>query len=175
VGCADNREADLYANKISCLYQVPFVSIGFWERAFAGELFWSIPGETACYHCVFGGQEQNVLSHRTSTNRRIYTNQAELQKVVFEPGISMDISFVTIIGTKLALDLLMGADGSRDSARTIKSLTQFTLLCNTTDSKVGGDLAAIFSYPLQITRSIEVEKLAGCAHCALVPDSRVAP
>lgn len=171
MGCADNREADLYANKISCLYKIPFISIGFWERAFAGEIFWSIPGKTACYYCVFGKEEQNVISHRTSTNRRIYTNQADLQKVTFEPGISMDISFVTIIGTKLALDLLMFPDGSIDGSRTIGGLTQFTLLCNTIDSKVGGDLAAIFSYPLQITRSIEVEKLANCAYCRLIPKS----
>jgi hypothetical protein len=83
----------------------------------------------------------------------------------------MDIAFVTIIGAKLALDLVLRTGGLEDVSRTIKSLTQFTLLCNTIDSKVGGAMTEIFSYPLQITRSIEVEQLAGCPHCALVPDS----
>src|SRR5699024_2288265 len=40
VGCADNRSADVYANSIAVMYRVPFVSIGFWERAFAGEIFY---------------------------------------------------------------------------------------------------------------------------------------
>jgi molybdopterin/thiamine biosynthesis adenylyltransferase len=171
VGCADNREADLYANKMSCLYEIPFVSIGFWERAFAGEVFWSVPGEMACYNCVFGTRKNNVLSYRTSKNRRIYTNQSNLPQVTFEPGISLDISFGTIIGAKIALDLLLRKDNSNAGTRTISSLTQFTLLCNTTDPKIGGELASIFSFPLQITRSIEVEKLVGCAHCALVPSA----
>jgi len=154
VGCADNRDGDLYANKISCLYGVPFVSIGLWERAFAGELFWSIPGETACYNCVFGGLTEDVVSFRVSANRRVYTNEPEMQVMAFEPGISMDITFVTIIGAKLALDLMSRQVGLAISTRTIHSLKQFTLVCNTPDTKVAGDLAAIFSYPLQITRSI---------------------
>ena len=35
VGCADNRAADVYSNRISVYYDAPFISIGFWERAFA--------------------------------------------------------------------------------------------------------------------------------------------
>lgn len=38
IGCADNRSADVYANSISVMYGIPFLSIGFWERAFAGEI-----------------------------------------------------------------------------------------------------------------------------------------
>jgi molybdopterin/thiamine biosynthesis adenylyltransferase len=168
VGCADNREGDLYLNRISCLYRIPFVSIGLWERAFAGEIFWSIPGKTACYHCAFGRQDQTNLSYRTSTSRRIYTNRAEIDMVAFEPGISIDIDFVTMIGLKIALDLLLKAAKPGSHVRTLDSLTQFTLVCNTRDPHNGGSLAEIFSYPLQITRSIEVEKLEGCPHCSLV-------
>lgn len=34
------------------------------------------------------------------------------------------------------------------------SLTQYTLICNTNNPKIGGEMAENFSYPLQITRSI---------------------
>ena len=33
VGCADNRGADVYANRISIYYGAAFLSVGFWERA----------------------------------------------------------------------------------------------------------------------------------------------
>ena len=43
VGGADNREGDLYANGIAQQVGMPFMSIGCWERAFAGEIFyWKI-------------------------------------------------------------------------------------------------------------------------------------
>ena len=35
VGCADNRGADVYANRISIYYGAAFLSVGFWERAYA--------------------------------------------------------------------------------------------------------------------------------------------
>ena len=44
VGCADNRAADVYTNRISIYYTASFISIGFWERAYAGEIFYHIPG-----------------------------------------------------------------------------------------------------------------------------------
>lgn len=170
VGCADNREADIYANRLSQLFLTPFVSIGLWERAFAGELFWSIPGETPCYYCVFGAKSSN-LSFRPSQNRRIYTTEEDLNKLTFEPGIAVDIGFVTNIGVKIALDLI--ARGKR-SARLLDALKQFTLVCNTTNVQVADDLQEIFDHPLQVTRSIEVEKLAECPHCSLAGKGRAA-
>ncbi|MEA2600679.1 MAG: molybdopterin-synthase adenylyltransferase [Acidobacteriota bacterium] len=166
VGCADNREADLYADKISCLYSIPFLSIGLWERAFAGEVFWNVPGEGGCYHCLFGNQDRG-LSNRTLVNRTFYTTEENLAEVQFEPGISVDISFVTLIGIKLAIDLLNRNDPTY-RPRVRSSLSQFTLICNANDSAAGGGLGEIFDRPLQVTSSIQVERRADCAHCKLI-------
>lgn len=164
VGCADNREADLYANRLSQLYRAPFVSIGLWERAFAGELFWSCPGETPCYYCAFGSRANDV-SFRSSQSRRIYTTEEDLSNLTFEPGIAVDISFVTNIGVKIALDLFVRATRP---TRLLYALKQFTLVCNTPKVQVRGDLQELFDHPLQVTRSIEVERLSECPHCRLV-------
>ncbi|MGE3276470.1 MAG: ThiF family adenylyltransferase [Vicinamibacterales bacterium] len=168
VGCADNREADLYANRLSQLYLAPFVSIGLWERAFAGELFWSVPGETPCYHCAFGAKSNN-LSFRSSQDRRIYTTEEDLSKLTFEPGIAVDIGFVTNIGVKIALDLF--ARGRRPM-RLLDALKQLTLVCNTTNVQVADELQEIFDHPLQVTRSIEVEKQLECPHCRVAGKER---
>lgn len=163
IGCADNREGDAYGSQVAAIYQIPFVSIGLWERAFAGEIFYSLPGKMPCYVCPFG-KKSDHLSARTSTNRRIYTTEEDLTKVNFEPGISTDISFVTLIAVKLIIDIL-NLDTPSYIARLINSLSQFTLICNTNDPRLGGEQAGIFSYPLQVTRSVVVKYDDPCPPC----------
>lgn len=163
VGCADNRTADVYSNSIAALYKVPFISIGFWERAFAGEIFYWLPNANMpCYKCALG--DGGGLSQRTSTNRRIYTTQEDLAKVNFEPGISVDINFVTTIGIKLILDIL-NVGSEEYTPRLLNYLQQYTLVCNTNNSKIGGEMAEIFSYPLQVTTSLKVGFCKGCPPC----------
>lgn len=164
IGCADNRQGDLFACKVAAHYNMPMVSIGFWERAFAGEVFYWIPDQIslACYHCFT--QALGDISQRESVNRRFYTSQQDLSKVAFMPGISVDITFVSNIGTKIIIDILNRND-EKFPPRLIDSLTQFTLIANTNKPELGGEQAGIFSYPLQVTTSIEVEKINGCKYC----------
>jgi molybdopterin/thiamine biosynthesis adenylyltransferase len=166
VGCGDNRESDYYANQISSLYKIPFVSIGFWERAFAGEIFYYIPGEQPCYACGVGAPGASV-SGRTSTNRRFYTTEEDEARIRFEPGISVDIGFVTLIATKLILDVL-NRNTENYVPRVINHLSQFTLVCNTNDTRLGGEQAEIFSHPLQVTTSIRTVFSAPCPPCRLL-------
>jgi len=70
-------------------------------------------------------------------------------------GISVDINFATSIGIKLILDILNeGNDGY--IPRLLNNLTQYTLVCNTSDPNIGGEMVEIFSYPLQVTTSLKV-------------------
>lgn len=164
MGCADGRAADAYGNSIAVLYQVPYLSIGFWERAFAGEIFYWLPGRREpCYRCALGAGEDGI-SQRVEANHHIYSDQADLAAVNFEPGISIDINFVTIIGIKLALDIL-NEGNPRFTQRLLPHLTQYTLVCNTNDPAVGGEMAEIFSYPLQVTTSLMVGFRDGCPPC----------
>lgn len=163
IGCADNRSADVYANSISVMYGIPFLSIGFWERAFAGEIFYYLPNKNMpCYKCALG--DGNSMSQRTSTNRRLYTNEEDLSKVNFEPGISVDINFVTTIGIKLLLDIF-NLDNDKYTPCLLPTLTQYTLVCNTNNPKIGGEMAEIFSYPLQVTTSLQVGFGGNCPPC----------
>lgn len=163
VGCADNRTADVYANSIAVMYHVPFVSIGFWERAFAGEIFYYLPNKNMpCYKCALG--DGGELSQRENSNRRIYTNEEDLSKVNFEPGISVDIDFVTVIGIKIILDIL-NLESSDYTTRLIDTLQQYTLVCNTNKTEIGGEMAEIFSYPLQVTTSLKVNFGGKCPPC----------
>lgn len=153
IGGADNREGDLYANGLAQEVGMPFMSIGCWERAFAGEIFYCLPTGMPTYEDFLAAV--GYVSGRVTQNRRFYTTEEELEKVSFEPGISADVSFVTIIAVKMALDLL-NRNNPEYTQRLLPHLTQYTLVCNTNNPDVGGPQAEIFSYPLQVTTSIIV-------------------
>jgi len=156
IGCGDNRASDVQSNRIASGYGVPFLSIGLWERAGAGEIFYWLPKKSMpCYGCALG--DGGGLSGRVNANsHHIYSNQEEIESIKFEPGISADISFVTLIGVKLAIDII-NAKTEGYSPRLLNDLTQYTLICNTCNPEIGGKMLEIFSYPLQVTRSIRVQ------------------
>lgn len=155
VGCADNREGDLYGNQyIAKPNGMPFVSIGCWERAFAGEIFYCLPEGMPDYSDFVAALGET--SGRVNANTHIYMGEVGS----FEPGISADINFVTTIAVKMILDLL-NRDNEDYTQRLIQNLSQYTLICNTNNPKIGGEMAEIFSYPLQVTTSIEVEYANG--------------
>ncbi len=153
IGGADNREGDLYANQIAKEVGMPLMSIGCWERAFAGEIFYCLPEAMPDYSDFMWAIGDT--SGRATQNRRFYTNEEDLARATFEPGISVDIDFVTIIAVKLALDIL-NRNNPNFTPRLLGHLSQYTLICNTNNPKIGGENAEIFSFPLQVTTSIEV-------------------
>lgn len=151
VGCADNREGDYYAAQFLAKPNgMPFISIGCWERAFAGEIFYCLPNGMPDYEDLMATMTD--VSGRVEANTHVYMGEVGS----FEPGISADINFVTTIGVKMILDLI-NRDNDRYTQRLIDSLTQYTLICNTNNPKIGGEMAEIFSYPLQVTRSIQLD------------------
>jgi len=163
VGCADNRQADIYSNSLCTIYNIPFISIGLWERAFAGEIYYWLPDSSMpCYKCAIGTGDD--ISGRQSTNRHIYTNQEDATQLNFEPGISVDINFVTTIGVKLIIDIL-NQKSKKYNQRLLPSLKQYTLICNTNNTKAAGEMAEIFSYPLQVTTSLQVHFQKSCPPC----------
>jgi molybdopterin/thiamine biosynthesis adenylyltransferase len=163
VGAADDRGADVYANKIATLFSVPFISIGLWTRAFAGEIFYHIPnGSQPCYECAL---VRGALDDAPrAVNRHVYVDQEDLAAVNFEPGISVDISYVTTIGIKLILDLL-NRNNDGYTPRLLGSLQPLTFVCNTNNTAIGGEMAEIFSYPLQVTTSLETAFQPPCPQC----------
>lgn len=153
-GCGDNRQSDRYANKLSKIYKSAFVSIGLWNRAFAGEIFYTLFNQNICYDCYQSSIEFNTNTKQT--NNRFYTTEEDLKKLNFEPGISIDINYVTLVGIKIAIDIY-NIDNPNVSQKILPYITNLTWVCNNTDTKLGGDLAELFTFPLQVCRSIEVE------------------
>jgi hypothetical protein len=116
-----------------------------------------------CYYCALG-DGQGLTSLRTENSRRFYTHMQDVEEMRFEPGIAIDIDFVTLVGTKLILDIL-NRHTSAYTPRLLDSLQQYTLVCNTNKPEIGGEMAEIFSYPLQVTTSLRVDFGPDCPPC----------
>ena len=146
--------AFLRGDGMLCMAEGGKVTMALIYDPYAGELFYHIPGRhMPCYECALGSGGD--LSARVQANHHVYSNQENLEAVKFEPGISADINFITCIGVKLSLDIL-NLTNPDYKPRLLDHLQQYTLVCNTSDPEIGGDMVGIFSYPLQVTTSLKV-------------------
>jgi len=162
IGGGDNRASSDWACKLAIKTDSTFVSTGCWTRAFAGEIFyWASGRKLSCYTCALGGLIDN---ERPESHANYFGTDKEMESLAFEPGIAADIDFVTIIAVKLALDLL-NRDNENYTPRVINYLRQYTWVCNTNSTKIGGEKAGIFAHPLQITHNLSVNRNADCPCC----------
>lgn len=162
IGGGDNRASADYACRLAVKTDSSFIATACWTRAFAGEIFyWTSGRDLACYSCALGGlvDEDRPESHAT-----YFGSEEDQENLSFEPGIAVDIDFVTIIAVKLALDLL-NRDNEQHTPRVIGHLKQYTWVCNTNSTKIGGPRAEMFPSPLWITNNLSVHKDCNCPVC----------
>lgn len=148
IASGDNRMCAAQANLVAEQLDIPFVAIGCWTRASSGEVFtWHKDTGLPTYAEAFEGL---ISDDRDAAHRAYFGEEAEAAQVRFEPGIWEDITFVTEIGIKLALDL-MNLHEDRYTTRVFDHLTNYTLVANTNKTELGGERAALFPSPLFIT------------------------
>lgn len=127
--CADNRHAGYVCNELADEYHIPMVDAGCGPRASTGEIFYYKPdADMACYTCTYG-EDKGVDYSNQAVRRAFYATEAELEKMHFQPGMSLDIEQTAIFAAKLAIDLLMeGEDGYEP--RLLPYVKQCTVMLN---------------------------------------------
>ena len=162
VGGGDNRASSAEACNLACETDSAFVAVACWTRAFAGEVFyWQSGHGLSCYECAF---EQLLSEDRPQSHARYFGTQEEEDSLDFEPGIAADIDFVNCVAVKVGLDLL-NRDNPHYTQRVLGHLKQYTWICNTNATNIGGPRAALFTRPLQVTYNVNVTQRPGCPHC----------
>lgn len=98
------REVNMFCvrNKIPAIYA------GVFERAFGGEVVRYMPDVTTCYNCVLGFKRQLEEEIPSGTVLIDYSVIDDPNKVVAEPGLSIDLGFVNLITAKVCLETLKG-------------------------------------------------------------------
>lgn len=166
LGCADNRHAGYVCNELADRYGIPMVDAGCGVRASSGEVFYYKPGAgMACYTCAYG-EDQGVDHANQNVRRRFYATETELEKLHFQPGMSMDIELTAIFATKLAIDLLM--EGEPDyEAKLLPYINQCTILLNYPVSRDVNPYMQLFEKKLPMTwKSGRAQRNPQCTHCS---------
>jgi len=163
LSCGDNRASAHYSNKISEMTGAPFIAAGAGHRASTGEIFYYIPQkDLPCYACVFGEDLNKDFSNEQT--RVWYDTQTEERKAAFEPGLTTDIDFISVIVVKLAVDLLFKND-KKYVKKVLDYLPQFTALSNYICDKKLNPMIQIFNHPLEIKTTIATAKREDCYLC----------
>lgn len=108
---ATDTEVSKFRINAVCLEEkIPAIYGGVYERAFGGDVIRIIPGETPCYDCVMGRLSKTFkdLPRQSVID---YSSMTDFTDFKAEPGLSLDVSFLVLIQTKMAiLTLLRGTD-----------------------------------------------------------------
>lgn len=83
-------------------HEKPAVFAGVYAKGTGGEVLFTLPDQTPCYHCVLGGIRAEHRPNRGKLDYGLATG--ELQA---EPALGVDILHVTTCAAKVALALLL--------------------------------------------------------------------
>ena len=155
---ATDNELSKYVINHACLeVGKPAVYGGAYERAFAGEVIRVIPGETSCYSCV---RQELADTMRSISSQQVfdYTEDSEFHA---EPGLGLDVSFIAMIHTKVALMTLL-----RGTESTIGDIdAEMVLWTNSARPQDGKLFERAMTHYL-----VHVPKLKDCPVCGMDPE-----
>ena len=110
IASTDSQQATLLLNQLSLDLNIPILWIGLYERASKGHIIYSIPGATPCLACVLPSLAE--IENLTPKEDRVidYSSVKDITQIKAEPGLGTDIGFVSMVGAKIALALLLRND-----------------------------------------------------------------
>lgn len=167
--CTDNRHAGYICNELADKYHIPMIDAGCGARASTGEVFYYKPDtDMACYTCAYG-EDIGVDHSNQNVRRKFYATEAELEKLHFQPGMSLDIELTAIFETKLAIDLLMENEEEYEP-KLLPYINQCTILLNYPVDKEVNPYMQLFESSGQGMRPMTwksgtAEKNVHCSHC----------
>jgi molybdopterin/thiamine biosynthesis adenylyltransferase len=152
---ADEKPARLKFAELGVRLGVAHIFSGCWERARAGLAFYWMPGwDGPCYACFLDGWE-------SATRRRSglvdYSSADDAFHLAAQPGLLVDIAFVTLVATKLALQLLCLGRVPPHQLDLVNPDRTLFLVGNRATTEFGG-------LPLEVRFAV-TERRPGCPLC----------
>lgn len=151
---ADSRAANAQANELAARHNIPYVAVGAFSRAAIAEVFYWRPGKNQrTYGEVFGKLIAEAPAERDPSHDYYVGQKEEMELVQYEPAIFTDITMLTLIGVRVALDLLQ-LENPDYQPRLLNDIKRYNLWCNTTVTHEPS--RSLFTGPLQL-RTFAVE------------------
>lgn len=149
--CTDTEASKLVVNRECLAADVPAVYGGVYAGATGGDVIRVVPGETPCYDCVLGDMADDMARDERVSGEADYGRDPDDQPGP-EPGLSVDVGFVSLIQTRYALAML--SPGTDDGDQTLDRDVCFW----------GNEAEYIFDRPLQ-SRFATVSYREDCYTC----------
>lgn len=110
IGATDSEKSKRAINDVCWPMGIPAVYGAAYDRAFGGDVVRVIPPATACYECFYS-QITEIFETAPRKGNLDYTS--DVSKAVAEPGLGIDVAFIGLILTKMALlTLLRGSEST---------------------------------------------------------------
>jgi molybdopterin/thiamine biosynthesis adenylyltransferase len=134
---------------------VPCVVGGFYTHAVASSIVFVVPGETACYCCLFPDPRED------RTGRSDIPYAGEGQDLAAAPGLSVDIAFGTAVLNSVCLALL---DRSGPRLQALHPNYSRLIAHSGLRPDPQGEFAEEFRDPFEV-RFVATARRTDCAHC----------
>jgi len=105
IATTDSNACQFAVNEVCLHLRIPSLFIGCYERAHAGEVIYVIPGVTPCFNCVVEFRSQTFEEVDVRERHIPYSDETDTGFQA-EPGLSVDIGYVTSVAAAYALALL---------------------------------------------------------------------
>lgn len=107
--CTDNEQSKHAINELAVRLGIPQVGGGVYDGGIGGEVYRVIPGQ-ACYGCIAA---QLQLQRQTpQPPAPVDYNHFDPDEVPTTPALSLDIEQITILQSRMCLELLLGDRGN---------------------------------------------------------------
>lgn len=112
--CAtDNRQSKLLLNALCVTLRKTIIFGGAFQRAYGGQVFRVLPGVSPCYHCFVLAAPDKEADMEISSQRNADAIAYSDMPVAVEPGLSIDVSPIANLVSKLAvMELIKGKDST---------------------------------------------------------------
>jgi molybdopterin/thiamine biosynthesis adenylyltransferase len=161
IATTDMTACQFAINEVSMNLKLPSLYVGCYEHAQAGEVVYVIPGVTPCLNCLVEFRGKAMRDIKLKERRIPYTNETgnELQA---EPGLAIDIGYVTTVAAGFALAMLDSNPRRRSLLDPRKNLI---LLHSGTEP--GEPYQGLFKMPFDYARG-EIKRTGACEVCQKV-------
>lgn len=107
----DTDSSRAYSNDLAVEFGTPAVFVSMFENGCGGEIFVSRPGE-CCYGCLMFHQERHEFLEKYQKTAR-KPDCSSSRDVRSMPGIGIDQRFLSVVASRIALDVLLEGSESR--------------------------------------------------------------
>ena len=163
VGTADDMPPNALANELAKVLGVPFVAFAGWTRCHAGEVFYWTPNSgLPTYGQAFRDLIAEAEAAPKADHSNYFADDHDAETLNFETGTGVDLGFISMVALKFILDL-MNLGNDHYTTRVLDDYTNYTLICNTNKTEIGGENAAMFPKPMYISDNITFSVEGDCA------------